>query len=77
MEEIVRAAERARDLVRQLLIFSRKQIGDFNLIDLNETAEGFTTLLRRTIRADIAIESTPGPAPPASWGTGASWSRRS
>jgi two-component system cell cycle sensor histidine kinase/response regulator CckA len=61
-EEIVHAAERARDLVRQLLTFSRKQIGDFSLIDLNETAEGFTTLLRRTIRADIAIESTSGPA---------------
>jgi two-component system cell cycle sensor histidine kinase/response regulator CckA len=61
-EEIVHAAERARDLVRQLLTFSRKQVGEFKLIDLNETAEGFVTLLRRTIRADIAIESTSGAA---------------
>jgi two-component system cell cycle sensor histidine kinase/response regulator CckA len=61
-EEIVHAAERARDLVRQLLTFSRKQIGDFKLVDLNETVEGFKTLLRRAIRTDIAIESTSGPA---------------
>jgi len=61
-EEILRAAERARDLVRQLLIFSRRQVADFNLIDLNETAEGFASLLRRTIREDIAIEFTPGAA---------------
>jgi two-component system cell cycle sensor histidine kinase/response regulator CckA len=62
VDQIVRAAERARDLVGQLLAFSRKQIGNFTLIDLNEAVESFVSLLRRTIRADIAIESTAGPA---------------
>jgi two-component system cell cycle sensor histidine kinase/response regulator CckA len=60
--QIVRAAERARDIVGRLLAFSRNQVGDFELIDLSETAEGFAALLRHSIRADIVIKSTPGPA---------------
>ena len=60
--EILRAAERARDLVRQLLNFSRRQLWSSTLIDLNQTAGSFATMLRRTVREDIAIEFIPAPA---------------
>ncbi len=54
--EIVNAAMRSRDLVRQLLAFSRKQALDFKSIDLNDLLTKFEKLLRRTIREDIAID---------------------
>ena len=56
VEEILRAAEGARDLVRQLLNFSRRQVSHATLLDLNETVASFDAMLRRTIRGDIAIE---------------------
>jgi PAS domain S-box-containing protein len=56
LEEIVNAGRRARDLVRQLLAFSRKQTLEFSRIHLNELLENFEKLLRRTIREDIAIQ---------------------
>ncbi|MBN2685370.1 MAG: PAS domain S-box protein [Pontiellaceae bacterium] len=54
--EIARAAKKAKDLVQQLLAFSRKQTLRFSRIDLNELITRFEQLLRRTIREDIAIE---------------------
>ncbi len=56
VSEIVGAGMRARDLVRQLLAFSRKQTLSLSPLDLNEVIARFETLLRRTIREDIAIE---------------------
>ncbi len=64
LEEIVRAGERSRDLVRQLLAFSRKQVLDFKPTDLNEVLSRFQGLLRRTIREDIAIRLIPAPSLP-------------
>lgn len=55
VEEIVKAAIRSRNLVRQLLAFSRKQMLDFKPLDLNSVLSGFEKLLRRTIREDIKI----------------------
>ncbi len=55
LEEIVNAGSRARNLVRQLLAFSRKQTLEFEPIDLNWLLENFQKLLRRTVREDIAI----------------------
>ncbi len=55
LEEILDAGIRARDLVRQLLAFSRKQTMEFRHIDLNSLLSGFERLLRRTIREDIVI----------------------
>ncbi len=55
--QIVHAGERARDLVRQLLAFGRKQMLEFKLIDINATIYGFSSLLRRTIRENIAINT--------------------
>jgi len=56
VEEIVRAAERARDLVRQLLAFSRQQTLEVKPLDLNALATGFERLLRRTIRENIRVK---------------------
>ena len=56
VEEIVRAAERARDLVRQLLAFSRRQTLEFKAIEVSSLVRDFEKLLRRTIREDIRVE---------------------
>jgi two-component system cell cycle sensor histidine kinase/response regulator CckA len=50
------AAERARDLVKQLLAFSRRQVLKLRIVDLGEVIAGFQPILRRTIREDITIE---------------------
>lgn len=55
-EEIVAAGYRARDLVRQLLAFSRKQTLEFKVVDTNKVIEGIKKLLRRTLREDIEID---------------------
>ncbi len=55
VNEILRAGIRARDLVRQLLAFSRKQNLEFKPVDINETVRGFEKLLRRTLPEDIDL----------------------
>ncbi len=55
LTEIVRAAERARDLVRQLLAYSRRQTFALRPIDLNELVRGFERMLRRVLREDIEL----------------------
>ena len=62
LEQIIKACKGARDLVRQLLAFSRKQALEYKSIDINEALVGFEKLLRSMIREDIEIEivrSTP------------------
>ncbi|MFZ1612534.1 MAG: response regulator [Holophaga sp.] len=54
--QILRAAQRGRDLTRQLLAFSRKQVLDLRPIDLREVILGFEKLLRRTLRENIVIQ---------------------
>jgi PAS domain S-box-containing protein len=56
VEEIVRAAERSRDLVGQLLAFARKQTLELRLLDLNQVIRDLAGLLRRTLREDIVID---------------------
>jgi PAS domain S-box-containing protein len=63
--QIVQAGYRARDLVRQLLAFGRKQTLEYRTIDLNKTIEDFESLLRRTIRENIEIDISPTPNIPA------------
>ena len=55
LEQIMRASERARDLVGQLLAFSRKQTLRYQPLDINIVIQRFSKLLRRTIREDIAL----------------------
>lgn len=58
---ILNAGFKARDLVHQLLAFSRKQTLEIGTINLNDIIGGFEGLLRRTIREDIdfIIDKTP------------------
>ena len=56
LNEIVKAGMRARDLVRKLLAFSRKQVLEYMPTDLNSIVAGLKNLLRRTIPEDIHIE---------------------
>lgn len=54
--EIKRAAERSRDLVRQLLAFARRQTLAMRTLELNGVIRGIHAMLRRTVREDVAIE---------------------
>jgi PAS domain S-box-containing protein len=58
---ILHAGFRARDLVRQLLAFSRRQTLEYKPLDLNRAVANFEKLLRRTIREDIEISILPSP----------------
>ena len=55
LRHIEKAAESARDLTRQLLAFSRKQVLKMQTVDLNAVLTEFAKILRRTIREDVEI----------------------
>jgi two-component system, cell cycle sensor histidine kinase and response regulator CckA len=59
--EIVRAADRAGTLTKQLLTFSRKQVIQPRELSLNTTVEGVTPMLRRLIGANIHLRSQLSP----------------
>ena len=61
--EVVRAAERARDLVRQLLAYSRRQAFALRPLDLSELVRGFERMLRRVLREDIVLQLELATAP--------------
>ncbi len=55
LQEVQDAADRATRLTRQLLAFSRKQVLQPRVIDLNEVVENVDRFLRRLIGADIDL----------------------
>ena len=57
LEQVRKAAERAADLTRQLLAFSRKQVIEPRRLDLNEVVVGVSKMLRRLIGEDIGFET--------------------
>jgi len=65
MTEISRAADRATNLTRQLLTFSRRQPMQSKDLDLNEVVANITKMLQRLIGEDIALETryAPGGSP--------------
>jgi len=67
VDEIRKAADRAAILTRQLLSFSRRQVVQPRLIDLNEVARAMDKLLRRLIGEDIELVSALAPEPWAVW----------
>ncbi|HEY9282749.1 MAG TPA: PAS domain S-box protein [Pyrinomonadaceae bacterium] len=56
IEEIKRAAGRAADLTHQLLAFSRKQVLQPKVLDLNAVVAGMEKMLRRLIGEDIELQ---------------------
>jgi PAS domain S-box-containing protein len=56
LREIASAAERARDLVRQLLAFSRKQAVVLQSVNLSDVVRGAEQLLRRVIGEEILLD---------------------
>jgi signal transduction histidine kinase/CheY-like chemotaxis protein len=57
-EEIGRAAMRAADLTRQMLAFSRRQVLQLKVIDLNTALGKVEPMLRRVIGEDIVMTVT-------------------
>ena len=57
--EIRKASDRAASLTRQLLAFSRRQIANTKVIDLNEIILDMDKMLRRLIREDIELVTLP------------------
>ena len=57
VDEIIRAANRASDLTRQLLAFSRRQSAQPRPLDLNELVRHTSGMLRRVIGEDIQLET--------------------
>ncbi len=61
LDEIRRSAERAASLTRQLLAFSRKQVMQPRVLDLNEVVENVQKLLTKLVGDDVALELEPDP----------------
>ena len=61
IDQIRRAAERAAGLTRQLLVFSRREPVDVQVVDVNEALTSTEEMLRRTIGEHIELRSHPEP----------------
>jgi two-component system, cell cycle sensor histidine kinase and response regulator CckA len=57
VDEIRKAAKRAADLTRQLLMFSRQQVVAPKVLDLNDVLSGMDRMLQRILGADIDMVS--------------------
>ena len=55
IQEIEKATQKGTDLTRQLLTFSRRQVLDFKVLDLNALLKGLEKMLRRIIGEDIEL----------------------
>jgi len=55
IEEVAKAGDRAANLTRQLLAFSRQQVLQPRVLDLNEVIEDVEKMLRRLLGADIEL----------------------
>ena len=60
VEEIRRAGMRAAGLTSQLLAFSRRQVLEARMLDLNQTIAGMENMLRRLLGADLELTTLPG-----------------
>jgi PAS domain S-box-containing protein len=63
VQEIEQAARRAASLTQQLLAFSRKQMLQLTVLDVNEVVQGMRSLLRRLIGEHITLVATLDPHP--------------
>jgi|SRR5665213_4565920 len=61
LEELTKAARRAASLTQQLLAFSRRQILQPRLVNLNDSLRGVHAMLRRIVRENVMIMSNLDP----------------
>ena len=63
LEQIRRAGQRAAELTGQLLAFSRQQVLNLVVLDLNEVVSGVEQMLRRLISENIIMTTQLSPEP--------------
>jgi PAS domain S-box-containing protein len=68
LAQIAASVKRASDVTRQLLTFSRKQLMEPELLDLNEVLAGLARSLGRLLGETVTLDFTYGPDLPAVWG---------
>lgn len=56
VDQMVHASDRATSLVRQLLLFSRRQPMERRALDVNRTVENLSKMLRRVIGENVTID---------------------
>src|ERR1041384_5979566 len=61
IEEIRKAGTRAAELTKQLLVFSRKEVLQLRVMDLNTTVENVGKMIRRVIGEDIELVTSLDP----------------
>jgi CheY-like chemotaxis protein len=59
LEQITKSAARASSLVRQLLMFSRKQVMQFRHLDLNDALRNAVKMLERLVGEHVQLEFRP------------------
>ena len=64
LDEIHAAGVRASELTRQLLAFSRRQVLQPRLVDLNELVNGMKRMLQRLVREDVELTLLLSPSLP-------------
>jgi signal transduction histidine kinase/CheY-like chemotaxis protein len=64
IEEIVKAADRAASLTKQLLAFSSRQVVETAVIDVNDLVQDMAAMLQRIIGEDIELVTSLGSALP-------------
>ena len=74
LEQMRRAADRAASLTQQLLAFSRKQVLQPKVLDLNDTIAGVQKMLTRVIGEDIELVAKL--SPDLTTGSRRSWAGR-
>ena len=56
LDGIVNATGKARDLTKQLVSFSRNQVMQMRVLDLNDVVGSFYSMMRRTLRENISLD---------------------
>jgi two-component system, cell cycle sensor histidine kinase and response regulator CckA len=62
LDEMIKAAHRAADVTRQLLAFSRQQVLNPTVLDVNAIVTGVTPMLEQLAGRDRRLEIVPAPA---------------
>jgi two-component system cell cycle sensor histidine kinase/response regulator CckA len=65
LDQIAKAADRAATLIRQLLMFSRKQVMQFRHLDLNDNLRNTIKMLERLVGEHVQIDFHPQESLPA------------